>query len=295
MKRIGFLIALFGFSSWAFAAPDTTVSILPVAASGATITAADENARNATISTAYNAHSHIDITQVGNTLSVGTGVAGNKSICGNAADAIDSCLRWNDTSNLWQADQPTAGNYNQIIVSAGTTALTSNALIIGGGTSVISASAITLGSTLPTTFGDYSARAFNSAAISLVSGTITILTLDSERWDTDTIHNTGVNTSRLTATTAGKYQIEGHAEFATGGSGQRRLDILLNGATVIAGQDCAATTSPVNSTIQCSIATHYNLAATDYVELRGLQRVSAPLNVNAASNYSPEFEMVKVP
>lgn len=146
-------------------------------------------------------------------------------------------------------------------------------------------------------YNDYSARAYNTAAIALTSGTATLLTLDSERWDTDTIHSTSSQTSRLTATTAGKYQMTGHVEFAGNtGAGLRRLEILLNGSTVIASEDCAVSdTSDPATTTRCSLATHYNLAATDYVELRARQTVTSSLNITAGSNYSPEFEMVKVP
>ena len=280
----------------AWAAPDTTLTIDPVAVSGNTILASEENNRNADVSTAYNAHSHSDLSSsTANTFNFGDGTASNKSLCANAADAIDRCVRWDDTNDVWVIDQVTAGSFNQIMTASATAALTNNALLVGTGGLGVLDDPITLAGTQPSTYGDVSARARNSAAISLTSGTATILTMDSERWDTDSIHSTSSNTGRLTATTAGKYQISGHVEFALSEvAGLRRIQIRLNGSTLIATQDCEA--RPLGDVaVSCSISTHYNLAATDYVELIATQRVVSTLNVNATSNYSPEFEMVKVP
>lgn len=275
---------------------DSTLSISPSATAGTTITAADENDRNNDVSTWANTHDH----DLGNALTFGDGTAGNKTLCADAADATDRCIRWDDTNNLWQVDQVAAGTFNTIIVQTGTAAFAARAVLIGtGDAGRIEAATMTLASSLPTTFGDLAARAFNSGAQAITSGTSAVITLDSERWDTDTIHSTSSNTSRLTATTAGRYQITGHIEWAAptvgGTNGQRLLEILLNGATVLAAQDCGFAGQNPTRASPCTCSTHYNLAATDYVELRVTQRVQTTLNVNASSNYSPEFEMVKVP
>lgn len=138
---------------------------------------------------------------------------------------------------------------------------------------------------------DISARVYNSAAISFASGADTPLTFGSERWDTDNIHSTTVNTNRLTATTAGKYLIAGHVQFANNSTGFRFIYIRLNGSTTIAATTSGS--SPVNN-MYLSIAVHYNLAATDYVELLAFQNSGVALDINATANLSPEFGMVKV-
>ena len=270
----------------------TTLTIAPSATAGDTIRAADENDRSGDVSTWGNAHVH----SLSNTTEFGDGASGNKALCANAADATDACLRWDDTADRWVINVPVAGSYNQIMVGSGTATLTNNALLVSATGNIVD-DLITLAGTQPSTYGDVSARAYNTAAFALTSGTAAVVTLDSERWDTDTIHSTASNTSRLTATTAGKYFISGHVEFAASSVvGLRRIEVLLNGTTVIAAQDCAVADelSPTFTT-RCSISTHYNLAATDYVELRSRQTVTASLNINASGNYSPEFEMVKVP
>lgn len=300
MKRIFLAVAfLLMFSQILFADTSTstsTLSITPSATSGTTITASDENDRNSDVSTWANAHVH----SLSNTTNFGDGAAGDKTLCADAADTTDSCIRWDDTNNQWVINTFGLSSFNAILVSSGTSGLTNNAFLLGAGAAgAITAASMTAGSTLPATFGDFSARARNSAAISLTSGTATVLTYDSERWDTDTIHSTSSNTGRLTATTAGKYQISGHIEFAAAtnpsANGQRLLEVLLNGATVIAAQDCGFAGPDPSRAVPCSISTHYNLSAADYVELRVTQRVQTTLNINASGNYSPEFEMVKVP
>ena len=292
-RLFGLLVWLLGMSL-AFAdtsTSTTTLTIAPSATSGDTIRSADENDRSGDVSTWGNAHVH----SLSNSTEFGDGAAGNKALCANAADATDACLRWDDTADRWVVNSPVPASYNQLLVASGTASLTTDALLTSASANTVD-DLITLAGTQPSTYGDVSARAFNTAAFALTSGTAAVITLDSERWDTDTIHSTSSNTSRLTATTAGKYQITGHAEFASNGTaGRRRIEILLNGTTVLASQDCVLNTATPTDAVRCSITTHYDLAATDYVELRANQTASATLNVNASGNYSPEFEMVKVP
>lgn len=99
LKRL--VVGLLFIPSLAWAAPDTTMSITPVAVSGATISASDENSRNNEISTKFNNHTHSDITQFGNTVKVGDGNAGDKTIQANTDDSNKPFIRWDDTNQLW--------------------------------------------------------------------------------------------------------------------------------------------------------------------------------------------------
>src|SRR3990167_8910278 len=213
-KRLTLLAIVLSLAQpWAWAdtsTSDSTLTIDPSAVSGTTILAADENSRSNDISTWSAAHDH----DLANTTLWGDGAAGTKQLCADTADATDRCLQWNASSSVWQVDQIAAGTFNTIIVQTGTAAFAARAVIIGtGDPGRVEAATMTLATSLPTTFGDFAARAYNDAAISLTSGTATIITLNQERWDTDTIHSTSSNTGRLTATTAGRYQIIGHIEF----------------------------------------------------------------------------------
>ena len=131
------------------------------------------------------------------------------------------------------------------------------------------------------------ARVFNSGNISCGDGTFTTLTFDSETFDTDTIHNTGSNTSRLTATTAGIYVVTGHATFDANATGRRALEIRLDNTSSLALQTVA---SPGAVNHELSVTTIYALTAGQYVELRAFQNSGGSLNVLA----TPFFGMAWV-
>ena len=188
---------------------------------------------------------------------------------------------------LYAAASGATTNYDAVFpngkVGVGMSAPT-EALEVTGNIKLTNASNIVKGN-------DISARVYNSANISINNNTETALTFDTERYDTDTIHSTSSNTSRLTATTAGKYIISGNVSIATNSSGSRALIIYLNGSTKIAQthlQNNGAGNSDIN------ISTIYSLAATDYVELFAYQSSGGSLNVNATGNFSPEFMMSRI-
>lgn len=135
------------------------------------------------------------------------------------------------------------------------------------------------------------ARVYNSAALSIPNGLVTALTFNSERYDTDNIHSTSSNTSRLTATTAGTYLIIANVSFASNTTGERVCRIRLNGTTTIGNVAAAPVTG--DSTTQ-SVSTQYALAAGDYVEVEAFQTSGGALNVEANANYSPEFSMIRL-
>ena len=138
---------------------------------------------------------------------------------------------------------------------------------------------------------DISARVYNSTVLSIPNNTDTVLTFNSERWDTDNIHSTVSNTSRLTVQTAGKYYIYGHINWANNPTGRRYVYLLVNSITVLGTQTAPTVANNMNQNIN----THYSLNAGDYVELLVNQDSGGTLNVNPIGSYSPEFGMVKVP
>ena len=137
---------------------------------------------------------------------------------------------------------------------------------------------------------------FNSVNQSVPSSALTVLTFDSERFDTDNIHDNAVNNSRLTCNTPGKYQISATVSFADNGEGGTRiLFFRLNGVTIIASQ--SATPHPLESPEQPAALTPttlYDLVAGAYVEVLAFQDSGAPMNVLALPNSSAEFMMAKV-
>ena len=140
--------------------------------------------------------------------------------------------------------------------------------------------------------GPPTCRAYNSANISINNDTLTALTFNSERWDTDDIHSVLSNTGRLTCKTAGVYTIYGTVRFATNDVGQRAVQVRLNGTTFIGGDTRVDATSAGGTRLTAFI--EYKLAATDYVELVVYQNSGGALNVVAEGNYSPEFGMTRI-
>jgi hypothetical protein len=136
------------------------------------------------------------------------------------------------------------------------------------------------------------ARVYHNANQSTTSGTPLLLALNSERFDTDTIHDTVTNNSRLTCKTAGVYAIKGTVRFASNSTGARTLAIKLNGTTYLAYTQTNAVSSGSLATI-LNIATTYAMAVNDYVELEATQSSGGALNVESIANYSPEFMMTR--
>jgi hypothetical protein len=139
------------------------------------------------------------------------------------------------------------------------------------------------------------ARAYHNTTQTSTENSWVSLALNSERLDTDTIHDTATNNSRLTCKTAGIYQISGNASWANGGStaGIRALRILLNGTTVI-GETLITASAAQDYTL--NVSTVYELAVNDYVQLQVYcdNTGVGSLTINASGNYSPEFGMAKL-
>lgn len=106
-------------------------------------------------------------------------------------------------------------------------------------------------------------RLYKSSGQAGVSTTLTALTFDSESYDTDTMHDNSTNNTRITFTTAGKYSVYGTG--TTDGNAIARLGIRLNGTTYLA--QIGVGNAGASTQNGCIIATDYEFAANDYVEL----------------------------
>lgn len=137
------------------------------------------------------------------------------------------------------------------------------------------------------------ARVYNNAAISLSGVSATVLTFNSERYDTANYHSTSSDTGRLTAPSAGKYLITAQVIFDFNATGSRNLGLRLNGSTFLVFETTQAVTADSAGT-GMSIATVYQLAAGDYVEVLANQGSGGALNILAAGSYTPEFTMTRL-
>lgn len=135
------------------------------------------------------------------------------------------------------------------------------------------------------------ARVYNNASLVIPNATFTPLTFNTERYDTDNIHSTASNTSRLTCKTAGKYLITGNAYFAINATGRRLYRLLLNGATPIAQVSAGLNNA---NRIYLVATTIWDMSVNDYVEFLAWQNSGGNLNVIADSALSPEFSMQRI-
>ena len=255
-----------------------------------------------------------------NTFRIGdnTGI-GNKRLIANE-NTTDGEIRWLTASDRWEISND-ASTYVAIDTASGSFVQTGiNDYQIGDGVSsehkrIVANTANNAGadpmiffdtnravwrfSNSGTTFQDIptasqsslGARVFNSANISITNNSESTTTFDSERFDTDSIHSTVSNTGRLTATTAGRYQITGQIEWADGTTGRRQISIRLNGTTYISINESPAAGAGTPSQV---VTTLWNMATNDYVELRVFQNSGGALNVVNSGSYTPEFMMQRI-
>lgn len=117
---------------------------------------------------------------------------------------------------------------------------------------------------------------FNSAAQSVADNTSVALTANSENFDNDTMHSTVTNTSRIAATTAGRYAVNAAVANAANGVGRRALDLRVDGTTVY---NIDARLPISTNSMAVTGMRLLTLAASQYVEAMVLQNSGGALNV----------------
>jgi hypothetical protein len=116
---------------------------------------------------------------------------------------------------------------------------------------------------------------FNNAAQSVAVGSA-VLTANSENYDNNGMHSTVTNTSRITATTAGRYLVIATIECAASATGERDASLRVNGTTVFQSMRVgAAATGLTVRTVSRTLV----LAVNDYVEVLLGQNSGGNLNV----------------
>jgi len=120
-------------------------------------------------------------------------------------------------------------------------------------------------------------RVTNSTDQSIPNATRTVVTFDTETFDTDGFHSTSTNTGRMTipAGKAGKYLVTGNVTFATNSTGAREIYLFKNGSFY--SQVFAVATSAGSS--GNAIPDIVSLAVGDYVEIRVEQSSGGSLSV----------------
>jgi len=121
---------------------------------------------------------------------------------------------------------------------------------------------LTVGGTL----NDISAKVTKTTDQSIPNNVLTMVTWDSESYDTDNMHDTVINNSRITFNTAGKYSILAQSEWGINSGGFRFMDIMKNGVDSIARvRDLA------DNAAEHNLAFVGEFEVGDYIELQVFQ------------------------
>jgi hypothetical protein len=146
-----------------------------------------------------------------------------------------------------------------------------------------------VGATAPEWYTTPSVKVYNNATQAITNDTLTPAAFNSESYDTDTMHDTSTNNTRITINTAGKYRISAIIEFPANATGIRQILLKVNNTTYI-----AADTRDASSTIPIHLyaSIDHVFVATDYVEVIVYQNSGGNLNISASASterYKCEF------
>jgi hypothetical protein len=127
---------------------------------------------------------------------------------------------------------------------------------------------------------------FDTAAQSIPNATNTIMTFNSEAWDTDGFHSTSSNTSRITipAGLGGKYLVIMNTMPDLSATGGRNMELFKNGSRLIICNSIAGNGSQYVG-LQATFVV--DLVATDYIEIMVNQDRGSALNFSRAANQAP--------
>lgn len=123
-------------------------------------------------------------------------------------------------------------------------------------------------------------RAYHNTTQSIPTGSNTLFALNSERYDTDAMHDTVTNNSRLTAKTAGVFSVTGGCQWAASAVGFRSIFLIVNGATIFAHTTLASVTGAV----EMAVAGQWKCAVNDYIEIWGVQTSGGGLNLSGSGD-----------
>lgn len=139
-------------------------------------------------------------------------------------------------------------------------------------------------------------RVTKSAGQNITNSTDTAITWDTEAWDTDTMHSTSSNTSRLTATTAGKYSFTFQTDWDRNVSNTRAAFIVKNNnaaSPVALGNIRLASGIQSNGGTdkEISVSGTVALAAGEYIEAYVFQDSGGTRVFGAGNSALASFEM----
>lgn len=121
----------------------------------------------------------------------------------------------------------------------------------------------------------------------------TMLTFDTEAYDTDAFHNPVTNNSRLTIPTTGFYILTGQITWASSTTGYRTLRLYKNGTAAGIG-GFSVETVPKATGDQNGVSAILSCTAGDYFEIGCRQNSGANLNVLASGGNATWFAIQRM-
>jgi len=125
---------------------------------------------------------------------------------------------------------------------------------------------------------DISCKVTKTADQSIPRITLTMVTWDSEEYDTDEMHDNVTNNSRITFNTAGKYSVLAQSEWEVNSGGFRFMDIMKNGVDSI-----ARVRNLADNASEHNIAFVGEFAVGDYIELEVFQDTGGSLDFESGA------------
>lgn len=137
-------------------------------------------------------------------------------------------------------------------------------------------------------------RVYHNTTQSINDNSETALVFNSERYDTDGMHSTSVNTGRITINTAGLYLVTFTGRFSAADTDYLSTYIRIQAdadSNQIIAWASEGTMTDNNSGPGFSVATVYKFAAGEYIEVKAFQNNTSgnANNIIASSQESPEF------
>ncbi|MFE5037157.1 hypothetical protein [Streptomyces sp. NPDC056683] len=126
-------------------------------------------------------------------------------------------------------------------------------------------------------------RGYQGTAQSIANNTWTVLTIDTEVFDSDNGHSTTTNSSRYTVQVAGTYLVIGTASFAANATGNRGVRLTVSGVAVTGSFVKTGAPDTTGSSGLCTVAPVV-CNVGDYIEVQGNQNSGAALNTSAAGD-----------
>lgn len=122
----------------------------------------------------------------------------------------------------------------------------------------------------------------SSVLQTITTGTATPVNLDLEDVDKDAGHDLVTNNPRYVGKTPGYYVASAWSNFQTDGTGQRQLEIKVNGTTSLALQSTNSTAA-IATHLSCGTEAFFLNGTTDYVEMQVFQNKGSNQNIAAGA------------